>query len=394
MTDTPPMQNESLPRGDALRLWLIRAAALVGLLISGYLFYLAAKGGAPLGCGESSGCADVLGSRWSKAWRFPVSAPAMIAYLVVLAASLHAGPGVPPNHRRKARLILNTAAVAAGGAALWFISLQLFVLGHVCVFCMAAHACSLVIALAALWQGPRALPSAGLVAVGVLIAVQVFLPPPVSTLSRFVEIGGIETANAPTLGDPDAPHVVGFLYDYNCYYCLQTHRALHEAIRRYDGQLVVVLLPTAIDPACNRHVQELSPVSRTSCALARLMLAVWVADASRLAAFDAYLLEQVPRYKSDGSVPPEIVDGMFRTEAERLVGAAVLAAALDDPRIDKRLQDSANLYHVAVDPQYMRPGVPRVVIGGGVYPAFEEPAQLFQVLEAAYPGLKPTRRNE
>jgi hypothetical protein len=42
----------------------------------------------------------------------------------------------------------------------------------------------------------------------------------------------------------------------------------------------------------------------------------------------------------------------------------------------------------------MRPGVPRVVIAGAVYPAFEDPAQLYQVLEAAYPGLKPAPRNE
>ncbi len=388
------MQDHPSGRGDAPRLWLVRAAALAGLCISGYLFYLSAKGGTPLGCGESSGCADVLGSRWSKAWRFPVSAPAMIAYLVVLAASLHAGPGTPAGQRRTARLILNSAAVAAGGAALWFIGLQLFVLKHVCVFCMAAHACSLVILAAALWQGPRVKPLVGLAAVAGLVAVQVFLPPPVSTLSRFVQIGGIETRGAPTLGDPDAPHVVGFLYDYNCYYCLQTHAALHAALERYDGQLAVVLLPTAIDPACNPYVQERSPVSLTSCAIARLLLAVWVADPGQLAVFDAYLLDQVPRYKRTGSVPPEIVDGVFRDEAERRVGAEALAAALTDPRIDGRLQDSANLYHVAVDPQFMRPGVPRVVIAGGVYPAFEDPAQLYQVLEAAYPGLKPAPRNE
>lgn len=381
------------PRGNPAPLWVIRVAALAGLCISGYLFYLAAQGVAPPGCGEGAGCAEVLASRWSKVWRFPVSAPAMVVYLIALAASLHAGPKSPPPQRAKAWSILNIAAVAAGGSALWFIALQLFVLDAFCPFCMAAHGCSLLLAAAALLHGPRLLPLLGLAGVGALVATQAFLPPPVTTLSREMQIGGIEAVGAPTLGDPNAPHIVGFLYDYNCYYCLQTHHALHEAVARYEGQLVVVLLPTAIDPACNPNVSIQAAVSRTSCAIARLMLAVWVADPTQLAAFDAYLVEQVPRQKRDGSVPAEVVDGAFRDEAARLVGEDALATALDDPRIDARLNTSANLYRVAVDPVRLQPGVPRVVIGGLAYPAFEEPGQLFRALESAYPGLKPTDEN-
>ncbi|MEM9415776.1 MAG: vitamin K epoxide reductase family protein, partial [Planctomycetota bacterium] len=391
--DSSMSSDTDTPRNSTAPLWVIRVAALTGLVISGYLFVLAAKGVAPPGCGEGAGCAEVLASRWAKVWRFPVSAPAMVAYLVVLAASLHAGPRSPQTQRDKAWRILKIAAIAAGGSALWFIYLQLFVLREVCPFCMGAHLCSLIIAFAALLHGPRALPLVGLAGAGALIATQVLLPPPAVTVNPQVRFTLPDPALNPTLGDPAAPHTIALLYDYNCYHCLVTHEHLRAALDRYPGQLNLILLPTAIDPACNTFVSQQSYGSRTSCDIARLALAVWVADAEQLDAFDAYLVEQVPRKKVDGSVPPEIVETLFRAEAERRVGAEALAAALADPRIDAQLEAAAKVYGLAVDPTTLREGVPRIIIGEFAFPGFEQDTDLFKLLEATYPDLKPTGEN-
>ena len=194
-------------------------------------------------------------------------------------------------------------------------------------------------------------------------------------------------------GDKARPHVVGLLYDYNCYYCLQTHQHLQAALDRYPGQIVVVLLPTAIDPACNPYVQNVSPVSLSSCAIAKLALAVWIADPSQLAEFDEFLIVQSPRHKRDGSVPPEVVDTTFRAEAARLVGEDELMKALADPLIDDRLARSADIYRMAGVVTGTPPGVPRVIIGERVYGSFESADQLADAIEAAYPSLKPDEQN-
>ena len=388
MTDATT-HDPALPRGGDALLWIVRIAAFIGLCISGYLFYIAAQGAAPLGCGESSSCADVLSSRWSKIGPFPVSAPAMAVYLVALAASLHAGGSSPPAQHANAWRILNIAAIAAGGAALWFVYLQFFVLHEVCPFCMAAHFCSLILMAAALIHGPRALPLLGLAGPSALIATQLLLPPPAVALNPHIHFTLPDPATSPILGNENAPITLGLLYDYNCYHCLTTHQHLRAALERYPDQLAIILLPTAIDPRCNKYVNQRAIISRSSCAIARLALAVWIADADQLDAFDAYLVQHIPREKRDGSVPPEVVESVFRVEAERLVGAESLAAALDDPRITKQLETAAEVYSLAVDPVYFQEGVPRILIGELAYPALEDETQLFDLLENTYPQLKP-----
>ncbi len=41
---------------------------------------------------------------------------------------------------------LTIGAFSAGMAALWFIGIQVFALGHLCIYCIAAHTCGLVLA--------------------------------------------------------------------------------------------------------------------------------------------------------------------------------------------------------------------------------------------------------
>ncbi|MEM9020116.1 MAG: vitamin K epoxide reductase family protein [Planctomycetota bacterium] len=389
MTEQAQTQPQATGKTTADKLLLIlRIAAAVGLLVSGYLLYVALTGQAALGCGEGeAGCGKVLASRWSKVLGMPVSGPAAALYLIVLAASLHAGSARPEGERRWAWRILALCGLAAGGSALWFIGLQLIAISEVCRYCMLAHLCSLVIAAAVLIHGPRLIAWLGLALPGTLVALQLAFVPAI-TGDPTKLIGGLETENWPTLGDPEAEHVVGLLFDYGCWHCRTTHDHLDRAVTRYDGQLAVVLLPTAIDPRINPHVTRASAVSAHSPELARLMLAVWVADPTRAAEFDRFLMQQIPRDTEEGVVPMDIIQGAFRQQAELLVGEDELAAALQDPAIHQRFERSAGVYDQTRNPRG-RAGVPRVIIGGVPYPAFETYEQLDQALRHHYPDLVP-----
>jgi len=373
------------------QVWIIRAASLVGFLLAGYLFYQAMIGAGVAGCGEEASCAEVLASRWSKIGPIPVSGPAALVYLVILFYAGFLGPKSAPGRRISAWRMVVFFGCAAALAALWFIGLQLFVVGKVCTYCMAAHACSLLIGAVAFAHGPRRIPFFAVAGVGVMILGQVLIPPPppdaIEGEMRFMFNPQVE----PTLGDPGSDAVVGFLFDYNCGHCAEVHRQLHEAIERYDGQVAVVMLPTAISPACNPYVRNVNPVFEQSCAMARLALAVYHADAAQFAGFDAFIMEQLPRVRRDGMVPEGFVNEVLRPEAARRVGEEALAASLDSPWVNSRLTTSAEVYHRTPNPHTGKPAVPRLIVAGQPYPATTTEAALFKLLEDAYPQLRPVK---
>ena len=367
-------------------LLLLRLVALCGLSIASYLLYLAMTGQTAPGCGEGKGgCNAVLGSRWSQVLGLPVSAFAVGAYLVILAASIHAGPRSPEHHRGGAWRIIAFVGVVAGLSAIWFIALQALVLRGFCVYCMAAHACSLVIGLIGLRRARAKLPWFGALPAGAMVALQLLVVPPAPTF----EEGGIvfdnfDTAAAPTLGDPDAPHVVALLFDYNCAFCRDAHRMVADAVEHYDGQIVAVMLPTAIDPACNPGAKTAAPHSQTSCELVRLALAVWLAEPDAFAAFDRELVEHAERFPDPNGMPGRYLDEA-RAIAERHVDSEQLDAVFTDPRIDEIFKTNGWVYENAAFNG--RRAVPRLILAGRVLPGLADRQAFFDLLEKAYPGL-------
>lgn len=121
---------------------------LVAAAILGYLLWVAVGGvGAVAGCGDAGlvDCDDVLASRWSR-WLFlPVALPALLLYLAMFAATLLAGPWNSVATQRRAWWGLAAMTTLAAAAAVWFIFLQAVVLGAFCLYCTAAHTCSLVL---------------------------------------------------------------------------------------------------------------------------------------------------------------------------------------------------------------------------------------------------------
>src|SRR6478609_639956 len=75
------------PRGRPL-LWSIAALASVAALVSVYLLWLSLTALAPAGCGPSSGCEEVLTSRWSRWFGVPVSGLAVAAYLAIVGVAV------------------------------------------------------------------------------------------------------------------------------------------------------------------------------------------------------------------------------------------------------------------------------------------------------------------
>ena len=203
---------------------------IVALTISGYLTYasLTASEIAACGGGALFDCGHVLYSKWSKFAGFPVSGLALGTYVAMIGATIFTGwSGFSNSKRELAWTIVSGLAIAASLAAVYFICLQVFVLKHLCSYCLVAHGCGLLIATTILLThrvGSFQLSSmSGLAAAGlaVLIAVQVNSVPPktfkvetyeqvvVPTVNKDFEVyvgaPGEETMSSETSDDMFAP---------------------------------------------------------------------------------------------------------------------------------------------------------------------------------------------
>jgi uncharacterized membrane protein len=287
----------------------LRLAALCGLLLSGWLLFQKASGSITylVGCGAGSGCANVLGSRWSQWFLVPVTALSLLLYAALLFLTF--------KPHRTALLAIGTCLA---GAAVWFGIVQAFILHSFCPWCLAAHLIGLTCAVL-IFRGERgktASPAkpgllAGMAATGVLIAGQIFGPVPDTheesnvileepkettpanpakqdtgpvhsrgegRKASFLGNKQYNVATLPHLGDANAPYVVVKYYDYACNACRDLHEDLEALMQKYPGKFCVVLLPCPINRACNPNVPQHLDNHANACELARLALACWRTD--------------------------------------------------------------------------------------------------------------------
>lgn len=192
------------------RLPVLFAAAVLlsatALGISGYLTYVAFTSSKVLGCGGGTfDCEHVLNSKWSTLLGVPVAAWASSLYLSVLATLIVAArPAMstsPSPMRTAAWSIVTAAGVSAGLAALWFTGLQVFVLKHLCPWCLGAHSCGLLLCIATLTMSPLAgrlkwlCAAAGALGAATLIATQIATPAPPTYIIEQFPTPSIETSN-------------------------------------------------------------------------------------------------------------------------------------------------------------------------------------------------------
>lgn len=367
--------------------WALTGLSSVALALSAYLAWHYLVGEAVFGCGGPgpAGCEQVLQSRWSTVGGvLPVSGLAAGTYLAMLLASLSIGPAAEPPVRRLAWGAMLVLVGAAAGSAVWFTLLQKWVMGIFCPYCTATHITGLLLAALVIWQAPRQfegastevqrtpqpleprLGSAVKVNPGSRAARSGISPLPATTLA-FVGLGlaavlaacqagfapplayhGGDSRNklpvidphaAPLIGSPEAAYIINLLFDYKCPHCQQLHFLLHEAIRQYGGKLAFALCPTPLNRQCNPYISRDEDEFKDSCELAKVGLAVWVANREAFAAFDDWMFS----FESGDRWHPRSLDAA-RAKAVELVGRAKFDSARADDRINQYLQTCIRIY--------------------------------------------------
>ncbi len=418
--------------------WVLTSLSALGLALSGYLGWHFLAGGPVIGCGGGSPCGDVLNSRWSSVGGvLPISGLAAGAYLAMLAASLFIGPATEASVRRLAWRAMLVLAGAAAGSAVWFIIVQKWLIGSFCPYCMAAHATSLVLAALVTWQatrqntadstdcGPRkaacgapsvslrrgsdsmrhapsaprrmigplsalGTASAGLALAGILAVCQAGIAPPAvyrGGQSR-TDLPGIDPHDAPLIGPSNAPYIVDLLFDYNCPHCQQLHFMLEEAVRRYGGKLAFALCPSPLNSHCNPYVPLDVDEFKTSCGLAKIARAVWVANRQAFPLFDnwMYSFESGDRWR-----PRSLEDA--KAKGIELAGQAKFDSAIATPWLRQYLQTCVRIYGATVqgaaDPQRAN-AVPKMVFGARwVIPEPNNARDLLSILHKSLGVPKP-----
>jgi len=349
--------------------WVLTGLSVLALGLSAFLCWHYLTGGSVIGCSAGGPCEQVLSSRWSAIGGVvPVSGLAMGAYMAMLAAILFIGPATQAPVRRLAWCAMLVVVGAAAGSAVWFTILQKWVIGGFCPYCMAAHITGLLLAVFVIWRAlmefddvtdtaptnpataaPRRLigrvPAIGLVLVGLALAGFVAVCQIVIAPQSVYDDGesldtlpAIDPHTVPLVGSPDAPYVVTLLFDYRCTHCQHMHFMLDEAVRRYGGTLAFALCPAPLDSQCNPYVLEDTGGVNDSCDLARVALAVWVADREAFPAFELYIFS----VDSGDRWHPRSLDAA-RAKAVELVGQEKFDAAWADPWIDQHLQTSVRI---------------------------------------------------
>ncbi|EMI20960.1 suppressor for copper-sensitivity C-like protein [Rhodopirellula maiorica SM1] len=163
--------------------WVLLLCSSIALASSSYLAWVSLTSGSVAGCsGDLFNCDHVLHSRWATVMSIPVSIPAILTHASILGLLL-----LRPMQLRWERYrwpMISFAALTAGAAALWFVGLQVFLLEHLCPYCLVAHAAGLVAAVAVLWRRPlrkstlAKVSGAAVTSVALLIALQVSTPAP------------------------------------------------------------------------------------------------------------------------------------------------------------------------------------------------------------------------
>jgi uncharacterized membrane protein len=382
--------------------WILTALNTLALVLSVILSWHFLAGGSMVGCGGGSPCDQVLNSQWSAiAGVMPLSGLAVGVYLAMLVASLYIGPSSDASIRRIAWSVMLILAGSIAGSAVWFTILQKWEIGAFCPYCMTTHITGLLLSALVIWRATRELNNSGNnifrpltvsglslagLALAVILAVcQVVLKP--AAVYRdgqaLDNLSLLDYKNVPIAGSPDAPCIVNLLFDYNCPHCQKLHFILNEAIRRYNGKLAFAICPAPLNPGCNPFIPYAVEDYKNSCELARIGLAVWVANREAFPAFENWMFT----FESGNIWQPRDLEST-RAKAAELIGQAKLDAALTNPWIGQYLQKCTQIYGQTIENG--RGGVPKLVYGTKwVIPELSSADELIMILQNSLGLPKP-----
>lgn len=367
--DTSPVAEPCVTSPMGIWLWLLRLALCIAAGLALFLASLSfSQAGLPPGCGDGSGCADVLTSRWSTVLGLPVSLPAAVVYLAMLASTVWISRATSHASARWAWVVLIGLSFVVCFSAAWFIVVQYFVINAVCTYCMVDHLTGLFSAGLVFWRMPRVqvvdsadglpisrnkLAMSALVLVVVFASLQWMRPSPGSPVIRLPseqnadsgpgpgrQITALEGAlrfvvdDEPVIGPVTADKMLVLMFDYCCPHCRRTHSYLLDSLDRYPGQLCIVALPMPLNSNCNPNWPKTGSRFKNSCDLARLALAVAQVDPPSFAEFDRWLFES--------DAPREVQES--RDVAEQLVGPVELQRALSDESVTEKILRNVTAY--------------------------------------------------
>lgn len=363
---------------------------IIALVLSVIMSWHYLTGRSMAGCGGGSPCEKVLGSQWSAiAGILPVSGLAMGVYLAILVASLFAGPDSELPLRRMAWNIMLILAGTVAGSAIWFTIVQKWIIADFCPYCMTTHITGLLLAALIIWRAMatpghhiRPLPVMGRVLIGMVMAGILAVTQVVSAPSPFSgdvrsqeNIPYVDYSAAPVIGSPDAPYIVTLLFDYQCSHCQKIHFMLNEVVQKYAGKLAFVLCPAPLSLQCNPYIPREADEFRNSCELAKIGLAVWLANREAFPDFENWMFT----FESGDRWYPRSLENA-RAKAVELVGQKEFDAAWSDPWIGQYLQTSVQIYGQTI--RDGKGGIPKMVYGSRwIFPESYNPDDLTLLLQ-------------
>ena len=338
-------------------------AACLGLGI--YMLIHSLTGASLVGCGTGSGCDSVMGSLWAyMAGVLPVSAPAVVTYLLLLICILFLSDGKDKESEELNGMIWTMMLILGGaivGVALWFSYLQIAVLHQFCKYCTLTHILGCIGAGVTAAAAPKrqtvryGTMVLGVIAAAMLAAVQVKTMPSIvyddGTSSVPLPEFGLE--ELPSVGPADAPHEIRLMFDFRCNHCRALHKLLPEIVERTGGDIRFQLCPVSLSSECNPYVPHggRDPF-RGSCTMANLGLAVWYSCPEHYNEVEEYLL-------GSGDINHIIDPEEARRHVAGIVGEAQLETALMDARIQQSLAKSYEIFGRTSTSS--RSGIPRLI---------------------------------
>ena len=247
-TRRPLVDPTALPRLSFAAWWTMFVCSAVALGTSAYLAWSSLTSSPVAGCGGGNlfDCSDVFHTRWSKVLSIPVSIPALATHLTIVGMLLWKPASA--QLRRMRMLVIGFASLTAGAAAMWFIGLQLFVIRHLCPYCMAAHTAGLILTIVFMWKLPisvrslRWVSSGAVASMALLASLQLATEPP-KTYEIIHYSDAPETDNA-TSNRPNSPSDDADLFAPPA--AAQFHTSIQNVINQFNSE-TLLQLSTAIN---------------------------------------------------------------------------------------------------------------------------------------------------
>ena len=325
------------------------ALVTIVLLLSIILCFHSISGRGLIGCSQGSSCNAVLGSKWSFLFGIiPVSALAAgvwIAFLVCLI--LHSRNSDLELQYFLNRILLILSGAVTGSAA-WFIWLQSHMIKAFCPYCMTAHILGIAISVLTVIWCVRQKPGHSLLNIGfgltiaVALAVVQFATTPLTLAERgFARepLPELSPRELPVTGDPDAPHVITLLYDWQCSHCRKIHNMLPDVVELLSGKVAFILCPISLSRECNPLIPQGSTDRFTgSCQLLHIGLALWRTDPIAYSRYEEWYWGDPTK----GWNPPSVDEAT--AYASDLIGAEKLEQAINDPWIESYMQTVLQIF--------------------------------------------------